>query len=154
MGIGSYSPCPVYCKSPAQGYITPLHSEYDEKLQCVFIVGKGSLHFDEYLEFYRSVKIPSPICNIRIFTDYREADSSGLSTSGIEQMKSIVLRISKRLESIREAFVVKEPIASGLTRMYGRIDYSDKYEMNVFTDINEAKMRLGLEPETVLESVR
>jgi len=127
-----------------------LQSEYDEKLQCLFTVGKDKLHFHDFLDLYPTIKIPDPISNVRILTDYREADPSGLTTSDIEQMKSIAIKLAKRFESVREAVVVSETLTYGLSRMYGGVNYSEQYELNVFNDINEAKIWLGLEPEAVL----
>jgi len=44
--------------------------------------------------------------------------------------------------------VVSESLAYGLSRMYDGVVYSEKYEINVFNDIDEARQWLGLETDT------
>jgi hypothetical protein len=85
---------------------------------------------------------------LRILADYRELDPSDLSTSDIEQIRESALRkIEDKFTSIKEATVVADTLAYGLTRMFDGVFHSDKYELNVFTDIRKAGQWLGLAPE-------
>ena len=67
----------------------------------------------------------------------------------IEQIRKSALRkIEDKFTSVKEATVVANKLAYGLTRMFDGVFHSEKYELNIFTDIREARQWLGLASET------
>lgn len=88
---------------------------------------------------------------MRILSDYRQLDPSDLQASDVDEMKmSALRRVEGKYEKVREAAVVSDFLSRGLSRQYDGMHYSETYELNVFTDIDEAKTWLGLDPETDL----
>jgi hypothetical protein len=118
---------------------------------CLYTVGKGRVTLQEFLDYHRSIRIDNPRRNLRILADYRELEPSDLKTSDIENIKASALnKIENRYEKVMEATVVSDPLTWGLSRQYDGSYYSELYELQVFTDIDEARRWLGLDPETVL----
>jgi len=117
-------------------------------LNCLHTVGKGKVLLQEFLDYHRSIDIPDPPANLLILSDYRKLDPSGLTSADIEQIRINALgRTDNKYESVKEAIVVSDRLGFGLSRMYDGLIYSEKYEVNVFTDVNEARQWLGLELE-------
>ena len=77
-------------------------------------------------------------------TDYRNADVSALSKEDIEILKRCILDLVDNYETVREVIVVSAPLTFGLSRMYQSILYSEKYNIKVFTDMDEAQDWLGV----------
>ena len=132
----------------------PFQYHYHAATNCLHVIGRGRVSLQEFLDYHRTVKIPDPKPDLRILADYRELDPSDLSTSDIEQIRESALRkIEDKFTSVKEATVVSDTLAYGLTRMFDGVFHSDKYELNVFTDIREAEQWLGLAPEISCDSV-
>ena len=132
----------------------PFQYQYHAATNCLHVIGRGRVSLQEFLDYHRTVKIPDPKPDLRILADYRELDPSDLSTSDIEQIRESALRkIDDKFTSVKEATVVSDTLAYGLTRMFDGVFHSDKYELNVFTDIREAEQWLGLAPEISRDSV-
>lgn len=132
----------------------PFQYQYHAATNCLHVIGRGRVSLQEFLDYHRTVKIPDPKPDLRILADYRELDPSDLSTSDIEQIRESALRkIEGKFTSVKEATVVSDTLAYGLTRMFDGVFHSDKYELNVFTDIREAEQWLGLAPEISRDSV-
>ena len=132
----------------------PFQYQYHAATNCLHVIGRGRVSLQEFLDYHRTVKIPDPKPDLRILADYRELDPSDLSTSDIEQIRESALRkIEDKFTSVKEATVVSDTLAYGLTRMFDGVFHSDKYELNVFTDIREAEQWLGLAPEISRDSV-
>jgi len=132
----------------------PFQYQYHAATNCLHVIGRGRVSLQEFLDYHRTVKIPDPRPDLRILADYRELDPSDLSTSDIEQIRESALRkIEGKFTSVKEATVVSDTLAYGLTRMFDGVFHSDKYELNVFTDIREAEQWLGLAPEIGRDSV-
>ena len=131
----------------------PFKFQYLAATNCLHVIGRGRVSLQEFLDYHRTVKIPDPKPDLRILADYRELDPSNLSTSDIERIRESALRkIEGKFTSVKEATVVADTLAYGLTRMFDGVFHSEKYELNVFTDIREAILWLGLAPETQLDS--
>jgi hypothetical protein len=122
---------------------------YIEELGCLHTIGRGKVLLEDFLNYHRTVDIANPPDQLLILSDYREVDPSELSSSDIEQIRTNTsARTDHKYRSVKEAIVVSETLAYGLSRMYDGVAYSEKYDINVFTDINEAKVWLGLEADT------
>jgi hypothetical protein len=131
----------------------PFKFQYLAATNCLHVIGRGRVSLQEFLDYHRTVKIPDPKPDLRILADYRELDPSNLSTSDIERIRESALRkIEGKFTSVKEATVVADTLAYGLTRMFDGVFHSEKYELNVFTDIREATRWLRLAPETQLAS--
>ena len=131
----------------------PFKFQYLAATNCLHVIGRGRVSLQEFLDYHRTVKIPDPKPDLRILADYRELDPSDLSTSDIERIRESALRkIEGKFTRVKEATVVADTLAYGLTRMFDGVFHSEKYELNVFTDIREAILWLGLAPETQLDS--
>ena len=131
----------------------PFQYQYHPATNCLHVIGRGRVSLQEFLDYHRTVKIPDPKPDLRILADYRELDPSDLSTSDIERMRESALRkIEGKFTRIKEATVVADTLAYGLTRMFDGVFHSEKYELNVFTDIHEAEQWLGLAPDTSRDS--
>ncbi len=129
--------------------VMPIEFRYIEELGCLHSIGRGRVSLKEFLDLHRNVYIANPPAQLLILSDYRELDSSGLSSSDIEQIRAnAIRRTENKYKFVKEAIVVSEILTYGLSRMYDGVVYSEKYEVNVFTDINEAKVWLGLEADT------
>lgn len=129
----------------------PFRYRYFPEMGCLYTVGKGRVTLQEFLDYHRSIRIDNPRRTLRILADYRELEPSDLKTSDIENIKASALhKIENRYEKVREATVVSDPLTWGLSRQYDGSYYSELYELQVFTDIDEARRWLGLDPETVL----
>jgi hypothetical protein len=132
----------------------PFQYQYHAATNCLHVIGRGRVSLQAFLDYHRTLKIPDPKPDLRILADYRELDPSDLSTSDIEQIRESALRkIEDKFTSIKEATVVADTLAYGLTRMFDGVFHSDQYELNVFTDIREAEQWLGLAPEISRDSV-
>lgn len=128
----------------------PLEFHFIEEIGCLHTVGRGKVLLAEFLDYHRSIKITNPPPQLLILSDYRELDPSALSSLDIEQIRmSALARTDNKYQSVKEAIVVSESLAFGLSRMYDSLVYSEKYEVNVFTDANEAKAWLGLEADAL-----
>jgi hypothetical protein len=126
----------------------PIEFQYFAELGCLHTVGKGRVLLEEFLAYHRGINIANPPSQLLILSDYRELDASVLSSSDIEQIRSNALgRTENKYQTVKEAIVVSETLAYGLSRMYDSVVYSEKYEVNVFRDINDAKAWLGLEAD-------
>ena len=127
----------------------PFQFQYLAASNCLHVIGRGRVSLQEFLDYHRTVKIPDPKPDLLILADYRALDPSGLSTSDIEQIRKSALRkIGDKFTSVKEATVVANKLAYGLTRMFDGVFHSEKYELNIFTDIREARQWLGLASET------
>jgi hypothetical protein len=136
-----------------EGESMPIQFEYIDEIHCLHIVAKGKVSLQEFFEFHRSITITTPPPTLLILSDHRELDPSGLTASDIESIKADALsRTEYKYGVVRQAFVVSDSLTFGLSRMYDGLVYSEKYQVHVFTDINEAKSWLGLEAETCLGS--
>ena len=123
----------------------PIEFHYIDDLNCLHTVGKGKVRLQEFLDYHRSINIPDPPANLLILSDYRELDPTGLTSADIEQIRINALgRTDNKYESVKEAIVVSDRLGFGLSRMYDGVVYSEKYDVNVLTDINEAREWLGL----------
>lgn len=126
----------------------PIEFRYIEELGCLHTIGRGRVLLKDFLEYHRAIDIADPPPHLLILSDYRELDPSRLSASDIEQIRINAMgRTENKYKSIKEAMVVSESLTFGLSRMYDGVVYSEKYEINVFNDIDEAKAWLGLETE-------
>lgn len=124
---------------------------YLPEIGCLYTVGKGKVSLQEFLDYHRSIKIHDPKPILRILSDYRELDPSDLKTSDIQEIKASALKkIEKKYAHVREATVVSNPLTWGLSRQYDGSYYSELYELQVFTDIDEARNWLGIDPATAL----
>ena len=121
----------------------PIEFRYIEALGCLHTVGRGRVTLEEFLNYHRTVDITDPPSRLLILSDYRETDPSDLSSSDI---------LEHKYQSVKEAIVVSETLAFGLSRMYDGLVYSEKYVLNVFTDIGAAKEWLGLETDALAEN--
>ena len=125
----------------------PIQFEYIDEISCLYVLGKGSVSLQEFLEFHQSIAIADPPPTLLILCDYRELDASGLTTSDLEKIKADALsRTEYKYGMIRQAFVVSDTLTFGLSRMFDGLVFSEKYHVSVFTDIDEAKRWLGLKP--------
>ncbi len=70
----------------------PIQFQYIAALHCLYTVAKGKVSLQEFLEYHRSVAITDPPPILLIFSDYRELDPAGLTTSDIEKIKIDALR--------------------------------------------------------------
>ena len=130
----------------------PLKFNYFADSNSLFVIGKGKVSLREFLEYHGSAKIPNPQPTLLILADYREIDPSGLTASDIEQIRDSALsKIEGKFETVKEATVVADTLTYGLTRMFDGVVHSEKYELNIFSDMDEAKRWLGLAPETSLD---
>jgi hypothetical protein len=128
----------------------PIEFRYIEELGVLHTIGKGRVLLKDFLDFHRSVSIINPPSHLLILSDYRELDASALSSSDIEQIRTNAIgRIENKYKAVKEALVVSETLTYGLSRMYDSVVYSEKYEVNVFRDINDAKAWLGLEADSL-----
>jgi hypothetical protein len=131
----------------------PFQYQYHAASDYLHVIGRGRTSLKEFLDYLRTVKIPDPKPDLRILADYRELDPSDLSTSDIEQIRESALRkIEDKFTSVKEATVVADTLTYGLTRMFDGVFHSEKYELNIFTDIREAEQWLGLAPEISRDS--
>jgi hypothetical protein len=127
----------------------PIHFHYVAELNCLFTTGKGKVSRQAFLDYHRAIDITDPPATLLVLSDYRELDPSGLSSSDIEEIRTNALgRTENKYQAVKEAIVVSETLTFGLSRMYDSVVYSEKYEVNVFTDMDEARTWLGLEPES------
>jgi hypothetical protein len=132
----------------------PFQYQYHAAANCLHVIGRGRVSLQAFLDYHRTLKIPDPKPDLRILADYRELDPSDLSTSDIEQIRESALRkIEGKFTRVKEATVVADTLTYGLTRMFDGVFHSEKYELNVFTDIREAEQWLGLAPEISRDSV-
>jgi len=128
----------------------PIEFRYIPEIGCLHTIGRGKVLLREFLDYHRSVNMINPPAHLLILSDYRELDASVLSSSDIEQIRTHAIgRIEKKYKCVKEAIVVSETLAYGLSRMYDSVVYSEKYDLNVFTDIDEAKAWLGLEADSL-----
>ena len=126
----------------------PFRYQYFADINCLYTVGTGKVAAKDFLKYHRTLKIDAAGRTLCILADYRDLDPSGLSTDDIEQIRMSALgRMAGRFDALKEAIVVSGSLAYGLSRMFDGVIYSENYEMNVFTDIGEAKAWLGLEPD-------
>jgi nitrogen regulatory protein PII-like uncharacterized protein len=131
----------------------PFQFQYHAASNCLHVIGRGRVSLQEFLDYHRTVKISDPKPDLLILADYRELDPSDLSASDIEQIRESALRkIEDKFTSVKEATVVADTLAYGLTRMFDGVFHSEKYELNIFTDISEARQWLGLASETNRDS--
>ena len=131
----------------------PIQFEYIDEIHCLYVVAKGKVSVQEFLDFHRSITITAPPPNLLILCEYRELDSSGLTTSDLEKIKADALsRTEYKYGKVKQAFVVSDTLTFGLSRMFDGLVFSEKYQVHVYTDMNEAKRWLGLEPDTCLDT--
>ena len=130
----------------------PIRSVYDWELKCRFTVGRGKLRPEDFVDFLKSDTAADRVTQSRVLSDYRKVDFSELSSSDIETIKSFALGIIRKVEKVKEAIVVSDKLSYGLVRIYEGIVYSEKYEIRVFTDFDEAKRWLGFKPEDNVEA--
>ena len=124
---------------------------YFPEINCLCTVGTGRVSLEAFLDYHRSIKIDNPPSTLRILSDYRQLDPSDLQASDVDEMKmSALRRVEGKYEKVREAAVVSDFLSWGLSRQYDGMHYTETYELNVFTDIDEAKVWLGLDPEADL----
>jgi len=129
----------------------PFRYKYLQEIGCLYTVGKGEVSLQEFLDYHRSIRIENPHPTLKILSDYRELDPSGLKASDIEKMKKSALKnVELKYKEVREAAVVSDFLTWGLSRQYDGTFYSEAYELQVFNDIEEAKNWLGLDAATVL----
>ena len=129
----------------------PFHYRYFPETGCLYTVGEGRVSLQEFLEYHLSIQIDNPKPILRILADYRELDPSDLKTTDIEKLKeSAMNKVETKYEKVREATVVSDLLTWGLSRQYDGSHYSELYELQVFTDIDEARNWLELDPATVL----
>ena len=130
----------------------PIQFEYIDEINCLYAVAKGKVSLHEFLEFHRSITITEPPPTLLILCDYRELDSSGLTTSDLERIKADALsRTEYKYGMVKQAFVVSDTLTFGLSRMFDGLVFSEKYQVSVFTDMNAAKSWLGVEPDIRLD---
>ena len=130
----------------------PIQFEYLDDLNCLYVIGKGRAGLQDFLNFHRSITIPTPPPVLLILCDYRELDASGLTTSDLESIKADALRRTESMYGmVRQVFLVSDTLTFGLSRMFDGLLFSEKYQVRVFTNINEAKRWLGLEPDIHLD---
>jgi hypothetical protein len=123
----------------------PIQFKFDARLSCLHTIAHGRVSLEEFLAYHRAIEITNPPANLLILSDYRRLDPSGLKTSDIQQIKSSALgKTERKYLSVKEAMVVAEDLAYGLSRMFAAIAHSDKYHVNVFHDIHAATKWLGL----------
>ena len=129
----------------------PFRYRYFPETGCLYTVGEGRVSLQEFLEYHLSIQIDNPKPILRILADYRELDPSDLKTNDIEKLKeSAMNKVETKYEKVREATVVSDLLTWGLSRQYDGSHYSELYELQVFTDIDEARNWLELDPATVL----
>ena len=129
----------------------PFRYRYFPETGCLYTVGEGRVSLQEFLEYHLSIQIDNPKPILRILADYRELDPSDLKTTDIEKLKeSAMNKVKTKYEKVREATVVSDLLTWGLSRQYDGSHYSELYELQVFTDIDEARNWLELDPATVL----
>ena len=129
----------------------PFRYRYFPETGCLYTVGEGRVSLQEFLEYHLSIQIDNPKPILRILADYRELDPSDLKTNDIEKLKeSAMNKVKTKYEKVREATVVSDLLTWGLSRQYDGSHYSELYELQVFTDIDEARNWLELDPATVL----
>ena len=130
----------------------PFRYKYFPELNCLCTVGSGRVSLQEFLAYHLSITIDNPQSTLLILSDYRELDPSELQAPDIDKIKESALRkIDKKYQKVREASVVSDFLTWGLSRQYDGVYYSDTYELNVFTDIDEARTWLGVDPDVVLD---
>ena len=130
----------------------PFRYRYFPEKGCLYTVGKGKVSLQEFLDYHLSIQIDNPKPVLRILADYRELDPSDLKTSDIEKLKESALnKVEAKYAKVREATVVSDLLTWGLSRQYDGSYYSELYDLQVFTDIDEARSWLELPPETVLK---
>jgi hypothetical protein len=129
----------------------PFHYRYFSDLNCLYVVGSGKVLLQDFLDYHRTLKIDSVHSTLAILADYRELDPSDLSSSDIENIRrSALKKMEGRFDTMKEAIVVSGALAYGLSRMFDGMVYSEKYEMNTFTDVSKAKAWLGLDSAIAL----
>ena len=131
----------------------PIEFRYIEELGCLHAIGQGRLSLKDFLDYHRAVDIANPPSELLVLSDYRATDPSGLSSSDIEKIRTNAIGHTEyKYQSVKEAIVVSEALAYGLSRMYDGVVYSEKYALSVFTDIDAAKEWLGLETDALSEN--
>jgi len=151
-GIRRISPFPFTFFELPVSYSMPIQFQYIDDLKCLYVLAKGKVSLQKFLEFHRSITITDPPPTLLILCEYSELDSSGLTTSELEKIKADALnRTEYKYGMIKHAFVVSDTLTFGLSRMFDGLVFSEKYQVCVFTDINEAKRWLGLEPDICLD---
>lgn len=126
----------------------PIQFEYIDELNCLYVIGKGNVELQDFLDFHQSISIPSPPPVLLILCDYRELDATGLTTSDLEKIKADALRRTEyKYGTVKQVFLVSDTLTFGLSRMFDGLIFSEKYQVRVFTDIDEAKRWLGLPPD-------
>jgi hypothetical protein len=132
----------------------PIQYEYIADLKCLYAVGSGKVQRQDFLDYHHKITISEPPPSLLVLSDYRELDSSALTASDIEEIRASALsKTQNRYARVREAIVVSEGLTYGLSRMYDGVFHSDKYEVNILSDINEAKAWLGLAPEDLPQAI-
>ena len=121
-----------------------LRSSYDPQLQCLTIIGEGKLQIQDFMDLIEKFEVDPRPKNLLVKTDYRNADVSALSKDNIEVLKRCILGLVENYETVREAIVVTAPLTFGLSRMYQSVLHSEKYDIRVFTDMDEARDWLGM----------
>jgi len=130
----------------------PFQYQYLADVNCLVEVGSGRVSLQDFLDYHRELKINNPLPALRILADYRDADLSDLSTDDIQQIRlSALKKLEGKYDTAKEAIVVSNELAFGLSRMFDGLVYSENYELDVFTDIRKAKAWLGLDPDLSLE---
>ncbi len=129
----------------------PFQYQYIADANCLVVVGSGRVSLQEFLDYHRELRIKNAQSALRILADYRKLDPSDLSTDDIQQIRlSALKKIEGKFDALKEAIVVSGELAFGLSRMFDGLVYAENYDLNVFTDIREAKAWLGLDPDTPL----
>jgi len=93
--------------------------------------------FDDLLT--EIVDSPRWVVGTSQLVDHRELIMNNLTSNGMQRIKDIVKKHSKKLGNGRCAFVVKDALGFGIARMYELIGgESIHLEVRVFYSINEA----------------
>jgi hypothetical protein len=100
--------------------------------------GEASDHdFDDLLT--KLVGSPRWVTGTRQLVDHRELIMKNLSLNSMKRIKDIVKKHSKKLGNGRCAFVVKDALGFGISRMYELIGGEGIHiEVRVFYSLNEA----------------
>jgi hypothetical protein len=132
----------------------PLEFRYIPELHCIYTVGSGKLRLQDFLDYHQQINVTDPPPCLRVLSDYRALDASGLKTSDIEEIRASALaKTENKYTKVKEAIVASVGLTYGLSRVYDGVVPSDTYEMNVFADIHEAKRWLGLEADDIPQAV-
>jgi hypothetical protein len=99
--------------------------------------GEASAHdFDDLLT--KLVDSPGWIAGTSQLVDHRKLIMEKLASDDVKRIKNIVKKHSKEMGNGRCAFVVKDALAFGISRMYELIGGESHLELKIFYSMDEA----------------